>query len=37
MLEINITANETQIKKSYFRLAKIWHPDVNSKGHIRFT
>lgn len=29
-LEVNHTASKEDIKKSYLRLAKLWHPDVNS-------
>lgn len=31
-LEINKKTSETDIKKSYYRLAKAYHPDSN-KGH----
>jgi hypothetical protein len=37
ILEVDINACETIIKKSYLRLAKQLHPDVNPQGHLRFT
>ena len=30
ILEINTDADENQIKKSYNKLSKIWHPDKNA-------
>lgn len=32
ILEIQATATQEAIKKQYFQLAKIYHPDVNPKG-----
>ena len=31
-LEINPDATETEIKKAYNRLSKLWHPDKHSQG-----
>ena len=31
VLQVWPTASEDQIKKSYFRLAKLYHPDVTGK------
>lgn len=32
ILEVTETANETDIRASYKRLAKAWHPDKNSQN-----
>jgi preprotein translocase subunit Sec63 len=37
ILEIQNNASEVIIRKSYLRLAKKLHPDVNPTGHDHFT
>ena len=42
VLEVDSTASETEIKKSYNRLSKLWHPDKHidpvekEKAHVKF-
>lgn len=37
ILEISNAACQLTIKRSYLRLAKKFHPDVNPQGHEKFT
>ena len=38
ILELSRNANENDIKKSFHRLAKKWHPDKNPNGNdVEFT
>ena len=37
VLGIEKTASEDVIKKAYFKLAKLYHPDVRSGSDVLFT
>ena len=37
VLEVDQNACQQTIKKSYLKLVKQMHPDVNSSGHAKFT
>ena len=37
ILEIDQNSDQETIKKSYLKLVKQMHPDVNPSGHSKFT
>ena len=37
ILEVSTTSDTKTIKKSYLKLVKIYHPDVNPGGKSKFT
>lgn len=37
ILEVENDANTVKIRKSYLKLAKKLHPDINPSGHTQFT